>query len=339
MPLAIGQGIGIPFDRAGVWWPAGASMAIDFRSNRAFGVSVGDITATRATGGTALDLAGNIVTFGSNVMRRTNRGLLIEAARTNLFLNSLAPVTQTIAVAAASTYTISRGAGAGTVTLSDALTGTPTFGVPVTGAAATASLTVTVTGSVAWVQVELGGHASSLIQTAGASVTRDFDDIFIPNIDSAGWFSAARTTEGIFVGTVRDLGNPTVTCRVMALNSSGVSTVGNAFAFGINNTTTTSVAGGATSTTATIPTLTAARRRFAGGYRVSDTRFSVSADGNVFGTNTTSDYTGVGANQLQFGSRSSVGSQILNGYLEDLAFIPTAGLLASGATMNPLTVF
>jgi hypothetical protein len=80
----------------------------DFTTNRALfnGADVGAVTATpnwsftRATVGTAEDLAGNIVQFSSGQLRRTDRGLLIEGARTNLFLNSATGGTQSVTVAA-----------------------------------------------------------------------------------------------------------------------------------------------------------------------------------------------------------------------------------------------
>lgn len=45
-------------------------------------------TFTRASTGYALDLAGNLVAFASGALRRTDRGVLIEGARTNLCLQS-----------------------------------------------------------------------------------------------------------------------------------------------------------------------------------------------------------------------------------------------------------
>ncbi len=46
------------------------------------------LTFTRTGAGTALDVAGNVVNFATGEMRRTDRGVLIEEARTNLSLRS-----------------------------------------------------------------------------------------------------------------------------------------------------------------------------------------------------------------------------------------------------------
>lgn len=74
----------------------------DFTSNRALfnGVDVGAVTSTpgwsftRASTSYAQTLAGTLVNFGSGVPRITNKGLLVEDARTNLLLQS-----QTLATA------------------------------------------------------------------------------------------------------------------------------------------------------------------------------------------------------------------------------------------------
>lgn len=74
----------------------------DFTANRALfsGVDVGAVTSTpnwsfgRASTGYAQTLAGTLVNFGSGVPRRTDKGLLVEDARTNLLLQS-----QTLATA------------------------------------------------------------------------------------------------------------------------------------------------------------------------------------------------------------------------------------------------
>lgn len=74
----------------------------DFTANRALfnGVDVGAVTATpnwnfsRASSGYAQTLAGALVSFGSGVPRITDKGMLVEDARTNLLLQS-----QTLSIA------------------------------------------------------------------------------------------------------------------------------------------------------------------------------------------------------------------------------------------------
>lgn len=120
-----------------------------------------------------------IATAGSAVTVCTARGLLLEGARTNLFLNSAVGVTQSCTVAAAAN-TLSFW-GTGTITL----TGVSTAG-PLVGTAANArvslsftptagSLTLTVSGSCTNVQLELGAYATSPIVTVGSTVTRAAD--------------------------------------------------------------------------------------------------------------------------------------------------------------------
>jgi hypothetical protein len=91
-------------------------------------------------------------------------------ARTNLFLNSDAPVTQGITTTAQA-YTISV-LGTGDVTVSGTATGTATEGSPLTVTATSGTLTCTVTGTLSRVQVEAGAFASPWIETAAATVTR-----------------------------------------------------------------------------------------------------------------------------------------------------------------------
>ena len=167
----------------------------DFTANRALfnGADVGAVTSTpnwsftRATVGTAEDLAGNIVQFASGEIRRTDRGLLIEGARTNLFLNSATGGTQSVTVAAVAHILSFRGTG--TITLTGTSTAGPLVGSGVNTRVTLAftptagSLTLTVTGSVTNVQLEEGAFVSSWIPTAGTSVARNLD---LLNVSSPG---------------------------------------------------------------------------------------------------------------------------------------------------------
>lgn len=169
------------------------------------------ITFSRNSMGTYFDSLGNLQTAQANQARfdhdpvtGESLGLLIEESRTNLLLNSASLSTQTRTVTAV-THTLSF-YGTGTITLSGASTGvlvgtgdfpnratlifTPTAG----------SLTLTVTGSVQYAQLEIGSFASSYIPTVGTSVQRLADDAVIQGSNFSNWY---RQDEGCFSINIR----------------------------------------------------------------------------------------------------------------------------------------
>lgn len=164
---------------------------MDFTTNRSLfaGINRGNIantpgfSITRASVGTAETVSGSIIQFASGELRRTDRGVLIEGARTNLFLNSETGATQGLSVTAV-VHTLSF-RGTGTITLSGASTAGPLIGagandwVTLTFTPSAATLTLTVSGSCTNVQLEVGSFRTSWIPTAGASVARAADIITI----------------------------------------------------------------------------------------------------------------------------------------------------------------
>lgn len=154
----------------------------DFAADKSLVAQVGPtLTITRASIGTYFDSAGVRQTALANTARFdhlptapfTSLGLMIEEERTNLFLNSDAPVTQGVTTVAAD-YTVWM-EGTGSVTLSGTGSGVATEGSPVTVACTAGTLTLTVAGSVDIVQVEKGSFATSYIPTAGSAVVRNAD--------------------------------------------------------------------------------------------------------------------------------------------------------------------
>ena len=148
----------------------------------------------RASEATVEDYQGNLVTVpidtprfqgarwdGSQWHGTTPEGAPIrgitylnEPAATNYFLNSDAPVTQTISgLLGDHTFWL---VGSGSITLSGGAMGVVTEGNPVT-AAVSGNVLCTISGTVERVQVEGNTVPTSYIPTAGGAVTREADDL------------------------------------------------------------------------------------------------------------------------------------------------------------------
>lgn len=108
--------------------------------------------------------------------------LLIEPQRTNLLLNSITGTTQGVTVTA-QVYTLSF-YGTGSYTLSGTSTGTLTGTgvnnlVTLTFTPTAGTLTLTVSGSITYVQLEAGPNATSRIVTTGATAARSAETSFV----------------------------------------------------------------------------------------------------------------------------------------------------------------
>lgn len=123
--------------------------------------------------------------YAANVPRYQGsaRRLLLEGARTNLFLNSATGATQNITVTAvAHTLTFY---GTGTITLSGASVAGPLVGtgannrVALTFTPSAGTLTLTVTGTCTRVQLEVGAFASSYAETTASSFARGGDGVSV----------------------------------------------------------------------------------------------------------------------------------------------------------------
>lgn len=196
----------------------------DFQNDRALfaSVDVGDLdnttgwSFTRASVGYAETSAGVLVPFASGALRRTDKGVLIEEARTNLFLNSAVGATQSVTVAA-TPYTLSF-RGTGTITLTGTSTAGPLVGTGVNSRVAltftptAGTLTLTVTGSITNVNLEAGSFASSWIETAGASATRAADVLTVTGLTPTtnhSWFAEVSNLADTTGANARMLGSST----------------------------------------------------------------------------------------------------------------------------------
>lgn len=187
--LGVLGGAGIP-----AWVPNRANppdIAINWATNQAWKKN-GGLTTPAALGITTsrASVATNLLptspsgfaysTFAANTTVRSALGRQTYQGATDLFLNSTAPVTQTITLSATGSYTLwvngsgSAAIAAGTATITGA--GTATNGTPVTiNCTATGTVVVTISGSLQAVQLEAGTFGTPFIVTAGAPVARGAD--------------------------------------------------------------------------------------------------------------------------------------------------------------------
>ena len=183
-------------------------MALNFTtasldSRVTFTRTANSATVTNSSGVIAA-INANLPRFDFNPTTLVCNGLLIEEARTNLLLNSLingtnlstqlvttAAVAQTlsfygtgqIVLTGTSSATV---VGTGAYPTRTTLTFTPTVGV----------LTLTVTGTVQYAQLEVGPFATSFIPTAASQVTRNADNATMTGTNFSSWYNA---TQGAFV--------------------------------------------------------------------------------------------------------------------------------------------
>ncbi|MDD3289075.1 MAG: hypothetical protein PHX43_08795 [Alphaproteobacteria bacterium] len=177
----------------------------------------GSVTYSRASPAWYFNSSGSLAQAAANEPRfdydpatLVMRGLLNEEQKTNLFRNNASPVTQSISVVAQA-YTLSF-YGTGSIVLSGAkeatvngvgafparttYTFTPTAG----------TLTLTVSGSLNYAQLEAGLFATSVIVTGDNAVARAADSVKITSIP---WFNSVSGAlsvefippEGLIAGT------------------------------------------------------------------------------------------------------------------------------------------
>ena len=205
------------------------------------------VTFTRTTGAanpaTYIDSSG-VITAATNNQPRFDydpstlvcKGLLIEESRTNSLLNTDLLSTQIVVVTAA-VRTLSF-YGTGVVTLS----GTHTAVVTGTGAYPTrtthsftptaGALTLTVTGTVQYAQLEAGAFATSYIPTTAAALTRNADVATMTGTNFSDWYNQTEGTFAVQASATNTSGSPryvgasdgTVGNRIVLLTNSNTQT-------------------------------------------------------------------------------------------------------------------
>lgn len=288
------------------------------------------ISVTRAANtATAINSSGVIAVVNANLPRfdynpttLACRGLLIEDNRKNILLNSLIDgtnlSTQSVTTTATA-YTLSF-YGTGSIDL----TGTYTATVSGTGAYPTrttltftptaGTLTLTISGTVQYAQLEAGGWATSFIPTdsTAGGITRNSDIVTMTGTNFSSWFN---NTEGSFV-TVADTfasgasarlfncNDGTATNRIEALRASG------------GNIQELVFSDGAASTSATVSLNTTFK--VCAAYKANS--LAVAVNGSTVATDSSATIPTV--NRLYLGGTLNATISYLNGHLAKLFYYP-----------------
>jgi hypothetical protein len=324
--IAQGRGLGNP-----LWDLAGVPASLDhrFAESKSLVDAVSGqnlITFTRqsdrsiitSTGG--MDIIGTATAgFTHDPFTLESLGLFLEELRPNLLLNSAAPASQNITVAATA-YTLSF-YGSGDIVLTGAhsatvigtgvfpnrrvLTFTPTAG----------TLGVTVSGTVEFANLEPGSFATSWIPTGASQATRSADVASITGANFSSWFNASE-----FTIYTQGASGATTNFPTFAEFSDG--TANNRIQLGYI----TPLVGGlivrsASATVAELyPSVTTLQRRAAFGVAAND--FGVSYNGAAV-TSDASGATPTGINRLEIGNLLNGGAiNNLNGTIRRLCFFP-----------------
>lgn len=302
-------------------------------ANNYAGTALSKLTFTRASTATRFNASGLIESVASDVARidynpspLALRGLLIEGARTNLVLNSDTLSTQSVTVTAA-VHTLSF-YGTGTITLSGASTAGPLTG---SGAFPTrsslvftpsaGSLTLTVTGTVQYAQLELGAIPSSYIPTAGATVTRAAE---VCKIATTLFPATVTGPYTIFAKAIWPTTNASDVNRVIYGLNNGTALENRYFirlsggTAGPGNT-----AGGSDNFSHTAATATPfATFKIATRYSLNNSNYAF--NGSVLGADDTVCAVPLAPTQLNMGNLGDANSNHWSGWIQQIAIVPIA---------------
>jgi hypothetical protein len=268
------------------------------------------------TGSTATDYIPTTTAAVTVVLPRiTNRGILVEEARTNQLLNSATLSTQTVTTTAVP-HTLSF-YGTGTVTLTGASTAGPLVGtgannrVTLTFTPLAAPLVLTVTGSVTTAQLEAGAFATSPIITTGAAGTRGADDPVLNPLAFSQPFTIAAEWDLPLAASVgvQNIANWTNATGFLRRIRAGLSTT----AFQLNNDSNVNDV----NITAAGPTAAGVGRA---ALRAQTNNAAAALNGTLLGSDTSCDIATMTI--LRVGSNAT--AEPLNGYVRRIRVLPTA---------------
>jgi hypothetical protein len=306
-------------------------MALDFTTavldSRVTFTRAGNTATVTNSSGVIAAINADLPRFDFDPITLVCKGLLIEELRTNLLLNSLLNgtnlstqlVTTTAAVQTLSFYgtgqIVLTGTASATVIGTGAypnrqtLTFTPTVGV----------LTLTVTGTVQYAQLEVGAFATSFIPTTGSQVTRNADVAQMTGTNFSSWYNASQGA--IVAQAVRANIPVSDSTNILAISdgtSSNRSRIwiwsGNASQLAF-----TCIASGASQADMNPGSVTAnVTFNVAGAYKLND--FATSSNAGVVVTYT-SGIVPIGLNVLNIGAREDL-IEFLNGHIKKIAYYP-----------------
>jgi hypothetical protein len=250
-------------------------------------------------------------------------------ARTNLVLNSLLDgtnlSTQSVTVAAVA-HTLSF-YGTGTVTLSGVSTAGPLVGsgattrVSLTFTPTAGSLTLTVSGTVKWCNLEAGSFATPFIATAGAAATRAAP---VCSTTDLGWYNQ---NEGSFV--VSQVCGGLTSTVISYYMSKGVANTGLGFAVnaagassGFNIYSDAAAYQGVAPTAATVAVGDTVVN--AAAYKTNDSNSATRVNSTVTTAATDTSVTlPTSLTTLVMGARDTSAVSTLNGWIKSLSYYPT----------------
>lgn len=306
------------------------------------GVPASKMTFTRSSTASRFNASGVLETLASDVPRfdfnpttLAARGLLIEGARQNLLLNSDTLSTQSVTVTAAA-HTLSF-YGTGSVTLSGTSTGTINGAgaypsqVTSTFTPTAGTLTLTVSGSVQFAQLELGVIASSYVPNAGTANTRAVEAC---SISSSAFPAPGTGPYTVFVKGIMPPSNTGDVGRHLFGLSDGTSAERRYVQrTAVSNVTGFNITGNANNLSLTAITVTALTA-FKAAIRFQSNNINLAINGALSGADDTVCAEPLTPSVLALGNSVTTGSGYWHGWIQQIAVVPVA---RSNAQLQTLT--